>query len=140
MPEAKEKYEGGRRAGGRAVVGLLLTLGGPVAYTLLLDNARMRASGAPAFGLMAAGVALGLGSLLRDTRGRIRVCGGCNSVRLGGIVYALCWAAAWPGTDVVLIGEPAPEFVLPEQNGSPVMLAEYREAGPVLLVLYRGHW
>lgn len=140
MPEAKEKYEGGRRAGGRAVVGLLLTLGGPVAYTLLLDNARMRASGAPAFGLMAAGVALGLGAMLRDKRWRIRLSGVFNIVLLSGFVYAFFWAAALPAPDVVLIGEPAPEFVLPDQNGSPVMLAEYREAGPVLLVFYRGHW
>lgn len=140
MPEANENYEGGRRAGGRAVVGLLLTLGGPVAYMLLLDNARMRASGAPAFGLMAAGAVLGLGAMLRDKRWRIRLAGVFNIVLLSGFIYAFFWAAALPAPDVMSIGEPAPEFVLPDQHGSPVMLAEYREAGPVLLVFYRGHW
>ena len=84
--------------------------------------------------------ALGLGAMLRDKRWRIRLSGVFNIVLLSGFVYAFFWAAALPAPDVVLIGEPAPEFVLPDQNGSPVMLAEYREAGPVLLVFYRGHW
>ncbi len=140
MPETNENYEGGRRAGGRAVVGTLLTLGGPVAYMLLLDNARMRASGAPAFGLMAAGAALGLGALLQDKRWPIRLAGAFNIILLSAFTYAFFWAAALPVPDGVSIGEPAPEFVLPDQHGSPVILAEYREAGPVLLVFYRGHW
>jgi hypothetical protein len=107
---------------------------------LLLDNARMRASGAPAFGLMAAGTVLGLGAMLRDTRWRIRFAGVFNIIFASAFTYAFYWAAALPAADVVSTGAPAPEFVLPDQNGSPVMLAEYREAGPVLLVFYRGHW
>ena len=140
MPKSNGNYESGRRAGGRAIVATLLTLGGPIAYTLLLDNARMRASGAPAFGLMAAGAALGLGAMLYDKRWRIRLAGVFNIVLLSGFIYAFFWAAALPSSDAVSIGTPAPEFVLPDQHGSPVMLAEYREAGPVLLVFYRGHW
>lgn len=140
MPESNENHKSVRRAGGQAVIATLLTLGGPIAYILLLDNARMRASGAPAFGLMAAGAALGLGAILHDKRWRIRLPGMFNIVLLSGFIYAFFWAAALPAPDVVTIGEPAPEFVLPDQHGSPVMLAEYRDAGPVLLVFYRGHW
>lgn len=140
MSEAIDKNVGGRRAGGRAVVGTLLTLGGPIVYMLLMDNARMRASGAPAFGLMAAGVVLGLGAMLRDTRWRIRLAGVFNIVFASAFTYAFYWAAALPASYLVSTGSPAPEFVLPDQQGSPVILAEYREAGPVLLVFYRGHW
>ena len=89
---------------------------------------------------MAAGAALGLGAVLRDRRWRIRLAGVFNIVLLSAFTYAFFWAAALPAPDVVTIGAPAPEFVLPDQHGSPVMLAEYREAGPVLLVFYRGHW
>ncbi|MCH8150117.1 MAG: hypothetical protein IH987_19410, partial [Planctomycetes bacterium] len=78
MPESNENHKSVRRAGGQAAVATILTLGGPIAYILLLENARMRASGAPAFGLMAAGAALGLGAMLHDNRWRIRLAGVFN--------------------------------------------------------------
>ena len=38
------------------------------------------------------------------------------------------------------VGEPAPDFTLPDQNGKPVKLSDSRSAGPLLLVFYRGYW
>ena len=38
------------------------------------------------------------------------------------------------------IGQPAPDFTLPDAAGRPVSLAEYRGRRPVLLVFYRGYW
>ena len=49
--------------------------------------------------------------------------------------------ATIPGTPTVLrIGEPAPDFTLPDAGGRQVSLADYRGKKPVLLVFYRGYW
>ena len=128
------------RAGGRAFVGLFLTLAGPAAYMLLLDNARMRASGAPAFGLMAAGAVLGLSAFFYDRRWWVGLLGAFNVLFLGAFFYGFYWLMALPPSEPLAVGSTAPEFVLPDQEGRPVALAAYRDAGPVLLVFYRGHW
>lgn len=38
------------------------------------------------------------------------------------------------------VGEVAPDFMLPDQDGKLVKLSDSRSAGPVLLVFYRGYW
>jgi peroxiredoxin len=38
------------------------------------------------------------------------------------------------------IGEPAPEFTLPDQRGEQVSLSELVREGPVVLIFYRGEW
>ncbi len=128
------------RAGTRALVALVLTLAGPAVYMLLLGNPRMRASGAPAFGLMAAGAVLGLSALLYDRRWRVRLAGVFNVLFLGAFFYGFHWLMALPAAEALAVGTPAPDFVLSDENGRPVSLAEYQDAGPVLLVFYRGHW
>lgn len=140
MADTQEIRKNHGRAGWRAAAGLLVTLAGPVAYLLLLENARMRASGAPAFGLMASGAALGLGAMWFDRRWRVRLVGVFNILFLGAFTYAFFWMMALPPSNVLAIGTSAPEFVLPDQDGTPVALAEYREVGPVLIVFYRGFW
>jgi len=140
MPDTQDSRQNHGRAGGRAAVALLVTLAGPVAYMLLLDNARLRASGAPAFGLMATGAALGLGAMWFDRRLRVRLAGVFNILFLGAFTYAFFWMMALPPSNVVAIGTSAPEFVLPDQDGKPVALADYKGAGPVLIVFYRGYW
>ncbi len=46
-----------------------------------------------------------------------------------------------PDTGTVLrVGEPAPDFTLPDATGAPVSLASFRERTPVVLVFYRGYW
>jgi hypothetical protein len=39
-----------------------------------------------------------------------------------------------------VVGRPAPDFTLPDANGRPVRLAEFRGQKPVVLVFYRGSW
>jgi hypothetical protein len=39
-----------------------------------------------------------------------------------------------------VIGQPAPDFTLPDATGRPATLAEYRGRKPVVLVFYRGYW
>lgn len=38
------------------------------------------------------------------------------------------------------VGEPMPEFILPDQDGRLVRLGELLEAGPVVVSFNRGHW
>jgi hypothetical protein len=38
------------------------------------------------------------------------------------------------------VGEPAPDFTLPDASGRPVSLADYRGRKPVILIFYRGYW
>jgi AhpC/TSA family len=46
-----------------------------------------------------------------------------------------------PQTPTVLkVGEPAPDFTLPDASGAPVSLASFRDRAPVVLVFYRGYW
>ncbi|MBK8339960.1 MAG: redoxin domain-containing protein [Flavobacteriales bacterium] len=40
----------------------------------------------------------------------------------------------------VRLGEPAPEFELPDQDGKPVKLSDYRGKHPLLLIFVRGDW
>jgi AhpC/TSA family len=40
----------------------------------------------------------------------------------------------------LVVGQPAPDFTLPDAAGRPVHLADYRGRQPVVLVFYRGYW
>jgi hypothetical protein len=41
---------------------------------------------------------------------------------------------------VVNVGQPAPDFTLPNASGQPVSLKEMLTRGPVILSFYRGRW
>ena len=47
-----------------------------------------------------------------------------------------------PATDLerIKIGEPAPDFTLEAETGTPIRLSQFRGQKPVVLVFYRGHW
>jgi AhpC/TSA family protein len=50
-------------------------------------------------------------------------------------------AGAPPGTSVKLkLGDKAPDFALPNGDGKLVVLSEYTQRSPVVLVFYRGFW
>jgi len=38
------------------------------------------------------------------------------------------------------VGARVPDFTLPDAEGRPVSLAEFRGKKPVVLVFYRGYW
>ena len=49
--------------------------------------------------------------------------------------------AAKPGTSVKLkVGDKAPDFALPNGDGKLVLLSEYTQKSPLVLVFYRGFW
>ena len=39
-----------------------------------------------------------------------------------------------------VVGQPAPDFALPDATGRPVRLSDFRGRNPVVLVFYRGYW
>jgi hypothetical protein len=41
---------------------------------------------------------------------------------------------------VAQVGQPAPDFTLPNAADAPVRLADLRARGPVVLSFYRGRW
>ena len=41
---------------------------------------------------------------------------------------------------IVKVGQPAPDFTLPDAGGQPVALEELLARGPVVLSFYRGRW
>jgi hypothetical protein len=45
-----------------------------------------------------------------------------------------------PAATALKIGEPAPDFTLPDATGASVSLASFRDRAPVVLVFYRGYW
>jgi cytochrome oxidase Cu insertion factor (SCO1/SenC/PrrC family) len=58
---------------------------------------------------------------------------------LGGVFnFVLAKIPASP--TVLRIGEPAPDFTLPDATGAPVSLASFRDRTPVVVVFYRGYW
>ncbi|MBU0719554.1 MAG: redoxin domain-containing protein [Planctomycetes bacterium] len=129
-----------RHAEGWAFAGLALVFSGPVAYLLFVDNVTMRVTGAPAFGLMAAGSAMGLLGAWRDRRRWVRLICVLNVLLLVGFAYSFIWWAVLPKTPVFASLQTAPDFTLQDHSGQWVTLSEAWSSGPVLLVFYRGHW
>jgi cytochrome oxidase Cu insertion factor (SCO1/SenC/PrrC family) len=62
-----------------------------------------------------------------------------------GLVLAASAALLWQGYSLpkpqkeMALGQPAPAFTLPDQDGNPLSLADLRGA-PVVLIFYRAHW
>jgi len=48
--------------------------------------------------------------------------------------------AASPSTTGLKIGAKAPDFALPNGDGKLVVLSEYTQRSPVVLIFYRGFW
>jgi hypothetical protein len=45
-----------------------------------------------------------------------------------------------PGTKSLKLGDKAPDFALPNGDGKLVILSEYFQKSPVVVVFYRGFW
>ena len=81
-----------------------------------------------------------LNALNRATMGEIEavVVSAAAAALLAGYVFVL--SSSLPSTDgVVAVGQPAPQFALPDQSGTTVRLADF--AGrDLVVVFYRGFW
>lgn len=126
-----------------AVLSVLVAIGAVATYVLLLGVAVVRNH--PEGYVIAFAVATAL-AVLAVVRARTRRWPAWVAL---GITSLLLIAGAWfnfvvtrvPDAPVAFkVGEPAPDFTLPDAAGRPVALADYRGKKPVVLVFYRGYW
>lgn len=126
-----------------AVLSVLVAIGAGATYVLLLGVAMVRNH--PEGYVIAFAVATGL-AVLGVIRARTRRWPAWVAL---GVTSLLLIAGAWfnfvvtrvPDAPVTFkVGEPAPDFTLPDAAGRPVTLADYRGKKPVVLVFYRGYW
>jgi hypothetical protein len=128
-------------AGRLAVLSVLVAVGGVAAYVLLLRFELVRNH--PEGYVAAAALATVLAGLAWH---RSRRWPSWAALVFSTLVLLLTgWfnfvGARVPDTPVaVRVGEPAPEFTLPDALGRPVALADYRGQKAVVLVFYRGYW
>ena len=130
------------RAGTRrlALVALLLALGTVVAYVGLLQ-ALMPLR--PLWYLSALALAAALAAIaLWRRRHWLTVSAFAVSVLLLGAASFFHFVATRipGGASALVVGQPAPDFTLPDAAGRPVRLADYRGQKAVVLVFYRGYW
>jgi hypothetical protein len=130
------------RAGGRAlaVVALLLAVGTVVAFVGLV-YALIPVE--PVWYLGALAVAVGLAAAaIWQARHWLTITSFAATLLL--LVIATLFnfvAMRVPASPpAFMIGQPAPDFTLPDSAGLPVRLADYRGRKPVVLVCYRGYW
>ena len=130
-------------SGRLALLSLVVAVGAVVAYALLLPVPLVRNH--PEAYVMAFVVATAL-AVLAVLRARHRrwpawLALGLSSLLLVGGAWFNFVVAQVPDTATALrVGEPPPDFTLPDASGHPVALADYRGQKPVLLVFYRGYW
>ena len=126
-----------------AALSVVIAIGAIAGYVLLLRVPVVRNH--PEGYVLAFALATSLGALA-VARGRPPrwpawvALGLCSLLLVGGAWFNFVGARV-PDTPTSLrVGEPAPEFTLPDAMGRPVSLADYRGLKPVVLVFYRGHW
>lgn len=128
-------------AGRVALLSAALAAGGPAVYGLLFHVALVRNHPEVYVVGAAAAAALGLLAVRRSRRWTSWLALAFSSLVLAGGAWFNFVAARVPDTPTALrVGEPAPDFTLPDASGRPVSLADYRGRQAVVLVFYRGYW
>lgn len=129
-----------KRAAIPALIGMLLTIGGIVAWVLLGAHPWLWRTGLPAWILIGAGLLTVFYAAGRDSRWLVRA-PTIVSVGLSLLfVYGFFVFAALPAPQGFEELDTAPDFALRDHNKQTVSLSDSLSAGPVLLVFYRGHW
>jgi hypothetical protein len=128
-------------AGRLAVLGVVVALGSIAAYVLLFRVALVRNHPEGYVVAFAVAAALAALALARSRRWPIWLAFGLTTLLLIGGTWFNFIGARVPALPTALrVGEPAPDFILPDASGRPVALADYRGRKPVILVFYRGYW
>jgi cytochrome oxidase Cu insertion factor (SCO1/SenC/PrrC family) len=130
-------------SGRLALLGVVVALGALTAYVLLLRVAAVRNHPEGYVAAFAVATALAVLAVVRARRRRWPAwlaLAFCGLLLLGGAWFDFVGARV-PATPTVLrVGEPLPDFTLPDASGRPVALADYRGKKPVVLIFYRGYW
>ena len=124
-----------------ALVALVVGLGTVGIYGTLLSTIAMPLP--PAFYLGGLGLAVAL-ALVAVWRARRWLTVGALAVTvllLTGAAFVNFVATRITGPrPLMVVGQPVPDFTLPDAAGRPVTLSDYRGRKPVVLVFYRGYW
>jgi hypothetical protein len=126
-----------------SVSSVILAVGAIVAYVLLIRVPLVRNHPSAYLAAFALAVAL---AVLALARGRGRrwpawiALGLTSTLLVGGVWFNVAVARIPPTRSVLRVGERAPDFTLPDADGTPVTLSELRGKKPVVLVFYRGYW
>jgi hypothetical protein len=126
---------------GPALVSVLLSLAAIAGYVAFLRVTAVRNHPEPYLVAFALATVIAGAASWRAARWPNFVALGISAILLilGG--YFNFVLARVPATATALkIGEPAPDFTLPDAGGAPVSLASFRGQAPVVLVFYRGYW
>jgi len=126
-----------------AALSALVAIGAASAYVLLLGVAMVRNH--PEGYVIGFALATGL-AVLAVSRARARrwpawlALGFTSLVLVGGAWFNFVGARVPDTPTTFKVGDPAPDFTLPDASGRPVTLADYRGQKPVVLIFYRGYW
>ena len=126
-----------------AVLSVLVAVGAVATYVLLIGVAMVRNH--PEGYVIAFALATGL-AVLAVVRARARrwpawlALGFTSLLLIAGAWFNFVGARVPDAPLAFKVGEPAPDFTLPDAAGRPVTLADYRGQKPVVLVFYRGYW
>lgn len=132
----------GARANHAVWIGLLISLIGLVSYfTFFARFPALRDVPKVNFALVLIGLAISGWGLLRR-RSLWSIVGFVLSAACGAMLalYVFVLSYGLPATErVIQVGEPAPAFALPDQEGRTTTLDDYRGSN-LVLVFYRGFW
>jgi len=128
-------------SGRLAALSAAVAVGAIAVYVLLFRVAAVRNHPEGYVVGFAVATALAALALARGRRWYAWLALGLSTLLLLGGAWFNFVAARVPDTPTALrVGEPAPDFTLPDAAGRPVSLADYRGRKAVVLVFYRGYW
>jgi len=123
-----------------SLASLAVALAGAIGYFSLLRVPSIRNH----FGLALAalGVSVLLAVLAVSLRGGLLpiVALAISALLFGGGAFFHFWYSRLPTGVKVAVGQPAPDFTLPDARGQAVTLSSFRGQKTVVLVFYRGYW
>ena len=124
-----------------ALAALVLALGTVAAFVALLSLLAIPIRPEWYLGALALATAIAIAAVWRARRW-LTVSALVVSVlllALAGFFHFVAMRVPMTPTQLV-VGQPAPDFTLPDAAGRPVRLSDYRGRQPVVLVFYRGYW
>lgn len=124
-----------------AIAALTLSLGTVGAYVGLIAALSTPLPPMWYLGMLGLSALLGVVAVWRARRWLTVSALAVTVLLLGFASYFHFVAMRVPATPTQLaVGQPAPDFALPDAAGRSVRLSDYRGRQPVVLVFYRGYW
>jgi AhpC/TSA family len=130
-------------SGKLGVLSVLIALGAVVTYLSLLRVPAIRNHPEGYVIAFALATALAAMAVIRARKRRWPAwlaLGLASVLLLAGVWFNFVMARVPVFPTALRVGEPPPDFTLPDAAGRPVTLADSRGQKPVVLVFYRGYW